>query len=97
VIQNKVLRRIFEHKKEEVTQGWRKLHTEVLHNLYSCIILIVARIKWVAHAVGKIKNACKVLTKNLKESGKFGIDGKITLRWILEKMGVNVWNRFKLA
>jgi hypothetical protein len=30
-----VLRRIFESKKEEVTGGWRKLHKDVLHNMYS--------------------------------------------------------------
>jgi hypothetical protein len=35
VIENRVLRRIFGHKKEEVTGEWRKLHNEVHHNLYS--------------------------------------------------------------
>jgi hypothetical protein len=29
-----MLRRLLEHKKEEVTSGWRKLHNEELHNLY---------------------------------------------------------------
>jgi len=32
---NTVLRRISGHKKEEVIGGWRKLHCEELHNLYS--------------------------------------------------------------
>jgi hypothetical protein len=31
----RVLRRIFGPKREEVTGGWRKLHNEDLHNLYS--------------------------------------------------------------
>jgi hypothetical protein len=31
----KVLRRIFGPKRDEVTGGWRKLHNEELHNLYS--------------------------------------------------------------
>jgi hypothetical protein len=35
VFENKVLRRIFEPKRDEVTGGWRKLHNEELHNLYS--------------------------------------------------------------
>jgi hypothetical protein len=35
VLQNRVLRRIFGPKREEVTEGWRRLHTEELHNLYS--------------------------------------------------------------
>jgi hypothetical protein len=30
-----VLRRIFRPKRDEVLGGWRKLHNEELHNLYS--------------------------------------------------------------
>jgi hypothetical protein len=30
-----VLRRIFGLKRDEVIGGWRKLHNEELHNLYS--------------------------------------------------------------
>jgi hypothetical protein len=33
--ENRVLRRIFGPKRDEVTGGWRKLHNEQLHNLYS--------------------------------------------------------------
>jgi hypothetical protein len=35
VFENRVLRRIFGPKRDEVTGGWRKLHKEELHNLYS--------------------------------------------------------------
>jgi hypothetical protein len=35
VFENRVLRRIFEQMRDEVTGGWRKLHNEELHNLYS--------------------------------------------------------------
>jgi hypothetical protein len=35
VFENKALRRIFGSKRDEVTGGWRKLHNEELHNLYS--------------------------------------------------------------
>jgi hypothetical protein len=35
VFEIKVLRRIFGPKRYEVTGGWRKLHNEKLHNLYS--------------------------------------------------------------
>jgi hypothetical protein len=35
VFENKVLRRIFGPKRDEVTGGSRKLHNEELHNLYS--------------------------------------------------------------
>jgi hypothetical protein len=34
VFENRVLRRIFGPKRDEVTGGWRKLHNETLHNLY---------------------------------------------------------------
>jgi hypothetical protein len=34
VFENKVLRRIFGPKREEVTGGMRKLHNEELHNFY---------------------------------------------------------------
>jgi hypothetical protein len=33
VFENRVLRRIFGSKRDEVTGGWRKLHNEELHNL----------------------------------------------------------------
>jgi hypothetical protein len=35
VFENKVLRRVFGPKRDEVTGGWRKLYNEELHNLYS--------------------------------------------------------------
>jgi hypothetical protein len=35
VFENRVLRRIFGHKRNEVTGEWRNLHSEGLHNLYS--------------------------------------------------------------
>jgi hypothetical protein len=35
VFEKRVLRRIFGPKRDEVTGGWRKLHNEELHNLFS--------------------------------------------------------------
>jgi hypothetical protein len=32
---NRVLRRIFGRRRDEVTREWRKLHNEELHDLYS--------------------------------------------------------------
>jgi hypothetical protein len=34
MFQNRVLRRIFGPKRDEVTEEWRKLHNEELNNLY---------------------------------------------------------------
>jgi hypothetical protein len=35
VFENRVLRRIFGPMRDEMVGGWRKLHNEELHNLYS--------------------------------------------------------------
>jgi hypothetical protein len=51
VFENRVLRRIFGPKRDEIIGGWRKLHNEELHNLYSSpnIIIMIksSRIRWV--------------------------------------------------
>jgi hypothetical protein len=50
VSENRVLRRIFGHKREEVAGGWRRLHNEELHNLYDSLNIILAiksrKMKW---------------------------------------------------
>jgi hypothetical protein len=33
--ENRVLGKIIVPKRDEIMEGWRKLHTEALHNLYS--------------------------------------------------------------
>jgi hypothetical protein len=35
ISENRVLRIIFALNRDEVTEGWRKLHNKDLHNLYS--------------------------------------------------------------
>jgi hypothetical protein len=35
VCENRVLRRIYGPKRQEVAGGWRRLHNEELHNLYA--------------------------------------------------------------
>jgi hypothetical protein len=40
VFENRVLRRIFGLKSDEVIGGWRKLHNEAHHNLYSSSSII---------------------------------------------------------
>jgi hypothetical protein len=66
VFENKVLRRIFGPKRDEVTGGWRKLHNE-LRDLYSSpsIIRIIKsrRMRWAGHVarMGEERNACRLL------------------------------------
>jgi hypothetical protein len=53
VFENRVLRRIFGPKRDEVTGGLRKLHNEEIHDLYSSpsIIKIIKsrRMRWAGH------------------------------------------------
>jgi hypothetical protein len=52
--ENRVLRRIFGPKREEAVGGWRRLHNEELHNLYTSpnIIRVIKtmRMRWVGYA-----------------------------------------------
>jgi hypothetical protein len=68
VFENRLLRRIFAPKRDQITGGWTKLHNEDLHNLI--IRMIKSRRKrragCVAH-MGKEKSAYEVLEGNLKE------------------------------
>jgi hypothetical protein len=41
VVENRVLRRIFGPKRDEVTGGWRKLNNEELQNLYTSPSIII--------------------------------------------------------
>jgi hypothetical protein len=54
VFENRMLRKIFEPKRDEVTGGWGKLHNEKLHNLYSSPTVIIMmkklrRMRWAWH------------------------------------------------
>ena len=53
VFENKVLRRIFGPKRDEVTGEWRRLHNEELYVLYSSLLNIRVmnsrRLRWMGH------------------------------------------------
>jgi hypothetical protein len=53
VFENRVLRGIFGPRRDEVTGGWKKLHNEELHNLYSLPDIIrmmkSRRMRWAGH------------------------------------------------
>jgi hypothetical protein len=73
VFQNRVLRRIFGPKSDEVTRGWRKLHNVEPHNFYSSpsIIRMIKsrRMRWAGHAarLGEKRNAYGYLWQSQKE------------------------------
>jgi hypothetical protein len=85
VFENRVLRRIFGPKRDEVMGGWRKLHNEELRNLYSSpstIRMIKSmRIKWAGHVarMGANRKAYRILVG--KPEGKRPL-GRAKYRWV---------------
>jgi hypothetical protein len=57
VFENRVLRRVFGYKRDELKGEWRKLHNEELHNLYSFPDIIrqvkSRRMRWAVHVTGE--------------------------------------------
>jgi hypothetical protein len=74
VSENTVLRRIFGAKTEEVTGGWRKLHNEELHSLYSSPYIIrVIKLRRMrgtrpVACMGEMRNSYKISLR--KREGK---------------------------
>jgi hypothetical protein len=58
VFENRVLRRVFGPKRDEVTGEWKELHNEELNDLYSLpnIVRVVKlrRMRWEGHVDGRI-------------------------------------------
>ena len=92
MFENRVLRREFGSKRDEVTGEWRKLHNEELSDLYSLpnIVRVVKsrRMRWAGH-VGHMGEWCTGFWwGNLRERDHWGdadVDGRILLRWIFRK------------
>jgi hypothetical protein len=67
VFENRVLRKIFGPKRNEVTGEWRKLHSRELHNLYSPPDIVrqieSRRMRWAGHVarMGEVTNVYRVL------------------------------------
>jgi hypothetical protein len=78
VFENRVLRRIFGPKRDEVTEGWRKLHNEELHGLYSSVK--ARRLRWAEHVthMGEVKSVNNILVG--KPEGRRSL-GRLRHRW----------------
>jgi hypothetical protein len=94
VSENRLLRRIFGPKTDEVKGERRKLHTEELNDMYSSpnIFRLIKskRMRWADHVahMGR-KGVCTGFWwGNLKERDHWedpSVDGRIVLRWIFRK------------
>jgi hypothetical protein len=66
VLENRVLRRIFGSKTDEVIGNWRILHNEELHNLYSSSSIVrikkSRRKRWAGNLarIGEMMNAYRI-------------------------------------
>jgi hypothetical protein len=84
VFENRVLRRVFGPKRDEVTGEWRKLHNEELNDLYSLpnIVRVVKsrRMRWAGHVARMVeeRGVHRVLVG--KPEGKRPL-GRPRLRW----------------
>jgi hypothetical protein len=84
VFENRVLRRVFGPKRDEVMGEWRKLHNEELHSLYSSPDIIrqvkSRRMRWAGHVarMGEERKMYKVLVG--KPEGKRPL-GRPRRRW----------------
>ena len=100
VFENRVLRRIFAPKRDEVTKEWRKLHNEELNDLYTSpkIVRVIKlrRMKWPGHVtcMGKRRGVCRILVG--KPEGKGPLERlrcrlEDNNKTDLQEMGFGVW------
>jgi hypothetical protein len=78
VFENKVLRRIFGPRRDEVTGEWIKLHNEELNDLYSSPIIVRViksrRMRWALHVarIGERRGVYRVLVGKPEGKRPFG-------------------------
>ena len=87
MFENKVLRKIFGAKRDEITGEWRKLHNSELHVLYSSLNIMrnlkSRRLRWPGHVsrMEQSRNVYRVLEG--KPEGKRSLGRpRIILKWI---------------
>jgi hypothetical protein len=109
MFENRVLRRVFGPKRDEVTAEWRKLRNEELSDLYSLpsIVRVVKsrRMRWVGHValMGERRGVRRVLVgkpEGKNQRGDPDVDGRIILRWTFRKwdgvVGIG-WSWFRIG
>jgi len=100
LFENRVLRRVFGPKRDEVTGEWKKLHNEEHKDLYCSpnVVRVIKsrRMRWagLVARMGEGRGVYRVLVgkpEGKRPLGNPGADGRIILRWIFGKWDVGVW------
>jgi hypothetical protein len=98
VFENRVLRRIFGPKRDEVTGEWRKLHSEELRNLYSSPDIIrqvkSRRMRGGACGTHGREKCTRFWWESPMERDHFedqGVGWKMGSEWILGRLAWGVW------
>jgi len=84
VFESRVLRTVFRPKREEVVGGWRRLHSEELHDLYALPnfinVIKSRRMSGAGHVacMGELRNAYNILVGKPEEKRPAGRPG---CRW----------------
>jgi hypothetical protein len=84
VFENRVLRRIFGPKREEVVGSWRRLHNEELHNLYTSpniITVIMSRRMTCTGYVTSMVKVRNVYKSLVAKPGKMSPQERPRCRW----------------
>jgi len=100
VFENRVLRRIFVPRSDEVTGEWKRLHKQELNDLYSSpnIVWVIKwrRMRWAGHVARTVeeRGVYRVLVGNPEGRGPLG---RPRLRWVdnirmdLQEVGCGLW------
>jgi len=100
LFENRVLRRIFGPRRDEVTGEWRRLHNEELNDLYSSpkIVRVIKsrRMRWAGHVacMGEERGCIGCWWGNRKEEdhwGGLGLDGLLILEQISRRWDAGIW------
>jgi hypothetical protein len=97
--ENRVLRRIFGPKRDEVKEEWMKLHIEELNDLYcspnTTRMIKSRRMRWAGYVARmRVEVYTGFWRGNLRVRHHFvdpALDSRIILRWIFRKWDVGAW------